>query len=169
MATNIETMWVGDPEQLQRTVQNLVSRGGVVQAQSETEVTLDIKKKMNVVVLVVGLVLCLVPGLAYLAWYLTADQNQQMTVKIGSPDTIKTDHQHWYDTDGTPPATDAGAGALPTAAPSSDPIAPPEPAGLGTADPLAAIPPMPSPLPDPATAVPPPPPAPPSPPGGTSF
>src|SRR5829696_7721534 len=101
MATNIETMWVSDPEQLQRTVQNLVTRGGVVQAQSDTEVTLYIKKKMNIVVLIVGLVLCLVPGLAYLIWYTTADQNQQVTVKVGSPDSIKTDHQHWYDSDGT--------------------------------------------------------------------
>lgn len=167
MATSIETMWVGDPDQLQRTVQNLVSRGGVVQAQSDTEVSLFIKKKLNVPVLVVGLVLCLVPGLAYLAWYLTADQNQQMTVKVGSPDSIRTDHQHWYDSDGTPPATDATAPPIAPADPA--PTVPSEPAGLGVADPLAAIPPMPTPTADPVSAVPPPPPAPPAPPGGTTF
>ena len=163
MATNIETMWVGDPEQLQRTVQNLVTRGGVVQGQTDTEVSLYIKKKINVPVLVVGLVLCLVPGLAYLAWYLTADQNQQVTVKVGAPDTIKTDHQHWYDSDGTPPASNAAA-----AAPAS-PAAPSEPAGLGVADPLTEIPPLPTASPEAAPAIPPPPPAPPVPPGGTSF
>jgi len=166
MATNIETMWVGDPEQLQRTVQNLVSRGGVVQAQSDTEVSLYLEKKINVPVLVVGLILCLVPGLAYLAWYLTADQNQQTTVKVGSPTTIKTDHQHWYDTDGAPPAAEVTPG-------STDPLATPsvphDPIGLGAADPLTAIPPMPTPAAEPVTAVPPHPPAPPTPPGGTSF
>lgn len=166
MATNIETMWVGDPEQLQRTVQNLVSRGGVVQAQSDTEVSLHLKKKINVPVLVVGLILCLVPGLAYLAWYLTADQDQQTTVKVGSPASIKTDHQHWYDTDGAPPAADATAGP---ADPQATSPVPPEPVGLGTADPLAAIPPMPTPVTDPVTAVPPPPATPPAPLGGTSF
>lgn len=165
MTTSIETMWVGDPEQLQRTVQNLVSRGGVVQAQSDTEVSLFIKKKLNVPVLVVGLVLCLVPGLAYLAWYLTADQNQQMTVKVGSPDSIRTEHQHWYDSDGSPPAAEAE----PPVAAAPDAVTPPEPAELGVADPLAAIPPMPTPAADPVNAVPPPPPAPPAPPGGTTF
>jgi hypothetical protein len=159
MATNIETMWVGDPEQLQRTVQNLVTRGGVVQGQSDTEVSLSIKKKINVPVLVVGLILCLVPGLAYLIWYLTADQNQQVTVKVGTPDTIKTDHQHWYDSDGT--ERPAGSAA--------DATVPAPPAGLGTADP-ASIPPLPTAAPEAAPAVPPPPPAPPAPPaGGTSF
>lgn len=166
MATNIETMWVGDAEQLQRTVQNLVARGGVVQGQTDAEVSLFIKKKINVPVLVVGLVLCLVPGLAYLAWYLTADQNQQVTVKVGSPDTIRTDHQHWYDSDGTPRPTDA---ATEGAAPAAAAPAPTEPAGLGIADPLTEIPPLPTATPDAAPAVPPPPPAPPVPPGGTSF
>lgn len=165
MTTSIETMWVGDPEQLQRTVQNLVSRGGVVQAQSDTEVSLFIKKKLNVPVLVVGLVLCLVPGLAYLAWYLTADQNQQMTVKVGSPDSIRTEHQHWYDSDGSPPAAETE----PPVAAAPDAVTAPEPAELGVADPLAAIPPMPTPAADPVNAVPPPPPAPPAPPGGTTF
>lgn len=165
MATNIETMWVGDTEQLHRTVQNLVSRGGVVQAQSDTEVTLFIKKKMNVIVLVVGLVLCLVPGLAYLAWYLTADQDQQVTVRVGTPDSIKTDHQHWYDSDGTERPEGAGdANEAPT-----HPVQPSTPAGLGTADPLQEIPPLPTAAPDAAPAVPPPPPAPPVPPGGSSF
>lgn len=167
MATNIETMWVGDPEQLQRTVQNLVTRGGVVQAQSDTEVTLYIKKKLNIPVLVVGLILCLVPGLAYLAWYLTADQNQQVTVKVGSPDTIRTDHQHWYDSDGTERPGPAPADAPAGPATAADAAAP---AGLGTADPLSAIPRMPTAAPEAAPAVPPPPPAPPAPPtGGTSF
>ena len=35
-----------------------------------------------VVVLVVGLILCLVPGIVYLIWYSTADQNQQITVQV---------------------------------------------------------------------------------------
>src|SRR4051812_26792936 len=97
MATNVETMWVTSQDQLNATVQTLLSQGGVVQNQAEGEVVVYLKKKMNMVVLIVGLILCLVPGLAYLIWYSTADQNQQITVKIGSPANIHTEHQHWYD------------------------------------------------------------------------
>jgi hypothetical protein len=97
MATNVETMWVGDSDQLEATVQTLMAQGGVVQNLTDTEITLYLKKKINVVVLVVGLILCLVPGLAYLVWYTTSDQNQLITVKIGSPPTIRTDQDHWYE------------------------------------------------------------------------
>lgn len=152
MATNVETMWVSSPDQLNATVQTLIGQGGQVQAQTEEEVVVYLKKKMNVVVLVVGLLLCLVPGLAYLLWYSTADQNQQITVKIGSPANINTDKEHWYDqaaVDGASPGTvppvmpaqpDAAAaldpsgtaGQIPPAAPTPPvadlpPVAPPEP------------------------------------------
>ncbi len=131
MATNIETMWVGDQAQLQATVQTLVSQGGVVQGQADGEVQLYLKKKMNVVVLVVGLILCLVPGLAYLIWYSTSDQNQQITVKVGSPASIHTQHEHWYEgqaVDGASPGTTPAvpAAPAPTDAPAADlPVAPP--------------------------------------------
>jgi hypothetical protein len=147
MATNIETMWVSDQAQMQATVQTLVGQGGVVQAQYDTEVQVYLKKKMNIAVLIVGLVLCVIPGLAYLIWYSTSDQNQQITVKIGSPANIKTEHQHWYDEnapDAATPATPAAPGALPTSTPGSEIPAPAPPAM-----------PAPAPLPDPTTPPPP--------------
>ena len=106
MATNIETMWVGDSEQLQRTVQNLVARGGVVQGQSDTEVSLYIKKKINIVVLIVGpdplpRARPRLPDLVPHGRPEPADHGEGR-----SPDTIKTDHQHWYDEDGAPPRRD---------------------------------------------------------------
>jgi hypothetical protein len=87
--TNEEFLYVHNREELQSTVQRLVTdRGGVVQNQSDDEVVVYVKTKMNIVVLVVGLLLCLVPGLAYLIWYLTADQNQLIHVKVGAPSNI---------------------------------------------------------------------------------
>ena len=151
MAANIETMWVSDTTQLQSTVQSLVAQGGVVQGQGETEVQVYLKKKLNVVVVVVGLILCLVPGIAYLIWYSTADQNQQITVKIGQPGSIHTEHTHWYDEDaidgaspGTvPPAASAGDQAPPvTGAPPAAPIPPAPPAPLPQTD----VPPPPPPV-----------------------
>lgn len=129
MAANIETMWVSDTTQLQSTVQSLVAQGGVVQGQGETEVQVYLKKKLNIVVVIVGLLLCLVPGIAYLIWYSTADQNQQITVKIGSPASIHTQHQHWYDEDaidGASPGTVPPAAEAPpvTGAPPAAPIPP---------------------------------------------
>jgi hypothetical protein len=144
MATNIETMWVSDQAQLQATVQTLVSQGGVVQMQDESQVQVFLKKKMNIIVLIVGLVLCIVPGLAYLLWYSTADQSQQITVKIGSPANIKTEHEHWYDDKAPDAAAPATPGALPTSTPGSEIPAPAPPAM-----------PAPAPLPDPNTLPPP--------------
>lgn len=170
MATNIETMWVSDQDNLHRTVQTLISQGGVVQGQSETEVTVFVKKKINMIVLIVGLVLCLLPGLAYLIWYSTADQDKQVTIKIGSPTSIKTDHQHWYDGDDP-----AGATTVPTGAPQTPeaPAAPATPAlpgsevpkpGYDLGTPVAPPPPgVPAPPPPSANPLGPPP-APPAPP-----
>jgi hypothetical protein len=138
--TNEETMYVHNHEELQRTVQNLVQRGGVVQDQSDTEVTLFIKKKMNVVVLIVGLILCVVPGLAYLIWYMTADQSQLMHVKIGKAPNIGGYHPV--------DETDQSAAAPATAA--TPPGAPP-PAPLPASDPASQIPTMPT-APEPTTS-----------------
>lgn len=164
MATNIETMWVSDLDNLQRTVATLTAQGGVVQGQSDTEVTVFLKKKMNVIVLIVGLVLCLVPGLAYLIWYSTADQNQQITVKVGSPTNIKTDHAHWYDGQDQPgsPTVPTGAPQMPAAAPTPElPVNDVPPPGYN----LSPPPPQGLPAPPPPSANPlGPPPAPPSPP-----
>jgi hypothetical protein len=124
---------------MQATVQTLVGQGGVVQHQDEQQTIVYLKKKMNIAVLVIGLILCLVPGLVYLIWYTTADQNQQITVQVGQPPQIRTEaagqHTHWYDQDAvdgavpgsvrpqptTPPArpgaTAPPAGATPPAAP----------------------------------------------------
>jgi hypothetical protein len=143
--TNEETIYVHNHDELQQTVQNLVTRGGVVQNQTDDEVTLYIKKKMNVFVLVVGLLLCLVPGLAYLIWYLTADQNQLVHVRIGKAPNIGGYHP----VDETPSAATGAA---------SNPGAPP-PAGLPPQSPSSGIPTMPATDPMPAT----PPPAPPPP------
>jgi hypothetical protein len=133
--TNEETIYVHNHDELQSTVQNLVTRGGIVQNQTDDEVTLFIKKKMNVVVLVVGLILCLVPGLAYLIWYMTADQNQLMHVKIGKAPNIGGYHPV-DETDGTAAAPKTEADPAP---------APPPPAGLPPTDPASQIPTMPTP------------------------
>ena len=168
MATNIETMWVTDQDNLQRTVQTLVAQGGVVQGQADTEVTVFLKKKMNIVVLIVGLVLCIVPGLAYLIWYATADQSQQITVKVGSPTNIKTDHQHWYDGQDAAgsPTVPTGAPAVPAAPASPElPTTDVPPPGYALGAPSAPV--VPAPLPPEASPLGPnpAPPAPPAPPG----
>ena len=155
MATNIETMWVTSQEQLDSTVQTLLGQGGQVQGQADGEVHIYLKKKMNIVVLVVGLILCLVPGLVYLLWYTTSDQNQQITVKIGSPTSIHTEHEHWYD-------QQAVDGASPGTVPPEVPAAPADPA-LG-APPAAAVPPAQPAMPGPPPSVPPAPPTAPGPP-----
>jgi hypothetical protein len=119
--TNEEFLYVHNREELQSTVQRLVSdRGGVVQNQAEDEVVVYVKTKMNVVVLVVGLILCLVPGLAYLIWYMTADQNQLIHVKVGAPSNIGGYHPvNEYEVktgaDGPQGASDAPASPPPAA------------------------------------------------------
>jgi hypothetical protein len=183
-STNVETMWVSSADQLNATVTTLVAQGGVVQNQAEGEVQVYLKKKMNVVVLVVGLILCLVPGLAYLIWYSTADQNQQITVKIGQPTSINTQHTHWYDqpaVDGASPGTvppeikppasapevaqAPGAQAIP---PTTTPLGAPIPVQDAPTVPEAAYPPPAYPPPaapaPPAAEYPPMPPTPPAPP-----
>jgi hypothetical protein len=142
MATNIETMYVADQPQLQATVQRLVSQGGVVQGQTDDSVQVYVKRKLNIVVLVVGLILCLVPGLAYLIWYLTADQNQQITVQIGQPGSINTNHDHWYQ-------SEAVDGAVPGSVP---PPVEAAPAAPGAVTPPAATAPLPPAPPPPAAA-----------------
>lgn len=177
MATNVETMWVSSPDQLNATVTTLVSQGGVVQNQSEGEVQIYLKKKMNVVVLVVGLILCLVPGLAYLIWYSTADQNQQITVKIGQPTSINTQHTHWYDqpaVDGAspgtvgpeikPPVSATEVPSAPTAPQIPPATTPPATPVQDAVTPEAAYPPPAYPPPAAAPEYPPAPPAPPAPP-----
>jgi hypothetical protein len=168
MGTNVETMWVSDQAQLQATVQTLVSQGGVVQGQSETDVQVYLKKKLNIVVVIVGLILCLVPGIAYLIWYSTADQNQQISVRIGQPGSINTTHEHWYDEDaidgaspGTVPPVDAAPPAAPLAPGATAPPAPYNPPASGYPPPETpeVIPPAPPyPPQGPGQAPPPPPP-----------
>jgi hypothetical protein len=104
MAIEVETMWVADEEQLQATVQRLVAQGGKVQAHAPGEVQLHVDKKLSVPVLVGGLVLCLVPGLVYWIWYAAADRSRQVTVKVGTPPTVRRQHQLWPDgADEAPP------------------------------------------------------------------
>ena len=158
MATLEETIWVHNHDELHSTVQRLVSQGGVVQNQTEDEVQLFLKKKMNILVLVVGLILCLVPGLAYLIWFSTADQSQAITVKVGAAPTLGGYH---------PEEDEAAAASNPsTAMPTGGPgVAPPLPSP--SAPPAAPIPPPPA--ADPVPAPPPaadPMPAPPPPPTG---
>lgn len=122
MATLSETIWVHDKAELDNTVRNLIARGGQVQTSSDVAVTLFLKKKMNVAVLVVGLLLCLVPGIVYAIWYSTADQSQEITVQIGTPANLATGGKtHWYDESGG-----NGSAAPGTAAPAA-PAAPPTP------------------------------------------
>ncbi|MEZ5142526.1 MAG: hypothetical protein R2726_08425 [Acidimicrobiales bacterium] len=166
MATLAETIWVNNHAELESTVQRLVAQGGVVQNQTEDSVDLYLKKKMNVVVLVVGLILCLVPGLAYLIWYSTADQNQAITVKVGSAPTLGGYHPERDEDTSAPPPGDTGTapGALPgsTGAPAAPipptptepvPAPPPTPPAGGSAPPMPPAP----------GETPPPPPAPPQP------
>jgi hypothetical protein len=135
VATLAETIWVHNQAELESTVARLVGQGGVVQDQTGDEVHLFLKKKMNVVVLVVGLILCLVPGLAYLIWYSTADQSQAITVKIGDAPNIGGYHPDESTEDAATPTGPAATASLPE--PSGVPAepVPPSPA----ADPVPPI------------------------------
>jgi hypothetical protein len=88
-------MWVADEAQLHATVQSLLTQGGVVQAQGPGAVTVFVPKKLNVGVLILGLVLCVVPGLVYLLWHSVSDTDQQITVTVGRPPQIRTEHALW--------------------------------------------------------------------------
>ncbi len=147
--TNEEYLYVHNHEELQRTVQSLVQRGGVVQDQRDDEVVLYIKKKMNVVVLIVGLLLCLVPGLAYLIWYLTADQNQLMHVKIGAAPNLGGYHPE-DEFDAPVTGSSVASGSPSSGAPSAGSSPVPPPAAIPAQDSSSQIPTMPS--SDPATA-----------------
>jgi hypothetical protein len=132
MATLSETIWVRDSTELDTTVRNLVARGGQVQAQDGQSVRIYLKKTINVPVLVVLFLLCVVPGLVYLVWYLSADQNQDITVRIGTPANLGVPAgDHWYEprvapTPGAAPGADATPGAGAGPGPSAEP-----PAGTG--------------------------------------
>jgi hypothetical protein len=97
MATGVETMWVADEAQLQATVETLVAQGGQLQARAPDEAQVHVEKKLNGAVLVGGLVAGLVPGLVYLAWHKLADQSRLVTVRVGAPSTIRTEHRLWPD------------------------------------------------------------------------
>jgi hypothetical protein len=134
MAIDVETMWVADEEQLQATVQTLVMQGGTVQSRAPGEIQLLVNKKLSIPVLVGGLVLCLVPGLAYLIWYFAADRSRQVTVKVGTPPTVRTHHQLWPDGADEAPPTPAPEGEpsdrLRWGAPPTEPLAYPAEPGL---------------------------------------
>ena len=107
MANLTETVWVNTEDEFRVTIDRYLAQGGVVQNQTPGATTLYVKKQMNIVVLVVGLVLCLVPGIAYLIWYSMADQNQVITVRIGKPDNIGGYKGGGHDQ--VPPAPEFGA------------------------------------------------------------
>src|SRR3954467_5237697 len=111
MATNVETMWVADEDQLLATVQTLVNQHATVRHRAPGEVQLFLKKRISVPVLIGGLLLCPLPGLVYLAWYLSADQDQEITVKVGTPPTVRTHHQLWPDDPDAPAPTPPPEGA----------------------------------------------------------
>jgi hypothetical protein len=134
MATSVETMWVADEAQLHATVQSLLARGGMVQAQNPAAVTVYLPKKLNMAVLVLGLLLCIVPGLVYLLWYAAADTDQQITVYIGRPPQIRTEHALWPGESG--PNRTAG----PVAGAATGPLLPPPPAPLPPTAPPAVPP-----------------------------
>jgi hypothetical protein len=92
-----ETMWVADEAQLQATVATLVGQGGTVTAQAPGEATVFVEKKLSVPVLVGGLVVFVLPGLVYLGWYLLADQSRHVTVRVGTPPSVRGNHQLWPD------------------------------------------------------------------------
>lgn len=161
MGTLSESIFVHDKEELDRTVQNLMARGGQVQAQTDSSVTLLIKKKLSVAVLaifggvpivlalllwavthrkLVGLIvfiLLALPVAAYLIWFST-DSSQSMTVQIGKPETLgNLPAHHWYDeqaADGASPGTVPLGGAASAAAP-NQPQAPAPPAAPPVAPP----------------------------------
>lgn len=152
MSTLRETIWVHDRGELDNTVRNLVERGGQVQYQADDSVTLFLEKKMNVAVLIIGLVLCIIPGLVYLAWYTWGDQSQEITVRIGQPPNlaynVSGESTHWYDQ----PAVD---GASPGTVPRPKPAAPePPPDPYAALDQPAAAPPAPPPPAAPAASPP---------------
>lgn len=88
MANLTETVWVNTFDEFRVTIDRYLAEGGVVREQEPGATTVFVNKKINVPVLVVGLLLCLVPGLAYLAWYVFADKDQLVTVRMGKPDNI---------------------------------------------------------------------------------
>jgi hypothetical protein len=93
----VETLWVADEAQLEATIGTLVAQGGTVEARQPGEATLFVAKKLSVPVLVGGLVVFVLPGLVYLAWYLLADQSRHVTVRVGTPPSVGGGHRLWPD------------------------------------------------------------------------
>jgi hypothetical protein len=98
-----EEMWVSDEAQLDATVATLVAQGGTVEARVPGEATLFVAKKLSVPVLVGGLVVFVVPGLVYLAWYVLADRSRHVTVRVGTPPSVGGRHRLWPDDPGSDP------------------------------------------------------------------
>jgi hypothetical protein len=144
MATSTETVWVADRAQLQATVQTLVDQGGQVRHDGPGEVHLHVPRKLNVAVLVGGLVLCIVPGLAYLIWYTAADRSRMVVVKVGSPPQLRA---HPPSPTDSPAAPTPPPDVEPTVfgPPRGAPEPPPYPAGPATYPAVEQPPPPPPP------------------------
>jgi len=73
---------VSSEEELARTVSIYVSQGFAVLAHSATSATLIKRKEINIVLLVVGLLLCTLPGLIYLAYYGLVEKDRLLEIRL---------------------------------------------------------------------------------------
>lgn len=168
MATIERTIWVNDPAAQRSTVETLIGQGGTVVNTAPDAITVQVEKKLNVILLVVLLVIGCLPGIAYLLWHYTANADSVVHVRVGQPSNIGGyQPDSGNDQASVPPPATAAAAPDPYAIPAPPPVDPYAIPGDPTATPHVPGLPYPETPGAPTDWIPPAPPAPP--PSSSSF
>jgi hypothetical protein len=107
VATSVQQINVGSPQELESTITSYIARGFVVSNRTSDSATLFKKKEFNVIWAVIGFFLCLLPLLVYCVVYAT-QSDEMVTVTVAqSPGvankpgdgelTWSEDRQWWWD------------------------------------------------------------------------
>jgi hypothetical protein len=107
VATSVQQINVGSPQELESTITSYIARGFVVSSRTPDSATLFKKKEFNVIWAVIGFFLCLLPLLVYCIVYATQNdemvtvmvaQNTAITTATGDGEpTWSEDRQWWWD------------------------------------------------------------------------
>jgi len=86
--------WIApDVLQMESAVTGYIAKGFLVANRTPTSVTLVKRKQFSIVALVIGLILCVVPLLIYLVYYLTL-QDQLIEITLAQVGQLSPD-AHW--------------------------------------------------------------------------
>jgi hypothetical protein len=83
VAAKVENVTVASTAELRQEVAKWISKGYVVQSQSEEMATLEFKVRANMLLLILLLLLCIVPGIVYL-FMVGAKAGRQVVIVVDS-------------------------------------------------------------------------------------